>query len=180
MTNDYHQRSNLEREIMALIRESVKNFRHSPRESYLTSLAKEFSARLKIHEVEKILRDLHRHKDVFPPIAYFEGEIKTLERARYKRTTSPDGVAVMVATARPPKRVAGVPILAEVLFQMIENNQTNTGAWKFARRRMSQFNDEQLWQAYEQWKDRKLPDIFVARVEAEKAEAAALFGAGAQ
>ena len=66
------------------------------------------------------------------------------------------------------KRVEGVPVRAEILFGLIKDGKTATGAFRFARKRLSEFSDDQIWGAYDEWLEGKVPTIFLSKEEVAK------------
>lgn len=142
-----------EQDVRAMVMASVKKFRTSPKNSFIDSLVTELCERLKIYEIEKILKDLHRHKDLFPTMAYFESEIKSIERGRYLRKTN--GTTSYLVHQRYVKSLPNMKTLAETLFMMIKKNNTTSPAFHKIKARLA-LTEEQLWEAYEQWTQGKV------------------------
>lgn len=158
--SEHYQKPNLETEYRYMLTECAKKFIHSPRNSYLDSLAKEFSKRLKPAEVEKILTGLHLKKSTFPSMTYFDVEMRAAEKLRYQVKKTSNG---HVLTRMSPK-VLGVPVIVEALFHMIQRGDTDTGAWNYARK-MCKLSEDELMKAYEAWVDGQLHELLKKKEE---------------
>lgn len=45
----------------------------------------------------------------------------------------------------------GTPLVAETLFQLMEDGKTESIPFKWARLQMKRFTDEEIWEMYECW-----------------------------
>lgn len=52
---------------------------------------------------------------------------------------------------RRSRHAFGTPLVAESLFQLIEDNKTDTPAFKWARKLMAKFTDDEVWEMYDCW-----------------------------
>ncbi len=54
------------------------------------------------------------------------------------------------------RHALGTPVVAETLFQAIEDNKTETPVFKWARKLMSKFTDDEIWEMYDHWLQGKI------------------------
>ena len=112
---------------------------------------------MKTFEAEQLLKYLPSRYDVFPSLAAIEVEIPKFVTAKPK-----------VSEAEKPwvsKRAPGTPASIEAMFILIENNQTESVAFKRHLSRLKVSEDE-IMRWYESWFSGKVhPDLDTGRAD---------------
>lgn len=150
-------------QILKLLEICIRRFRDRPSQKYLEEVAAEMTRRLKIPEVDKYLDGLERRHERFPSMLQIDAAIKKIEQERWTATSN--GSAIVKKKIRwVSQKAPGTPPTAEALFELIDSNNTGSGAFRPARLCWKHLTDEELWECYEKWTEGKVHPLLADQI----------------